>query len=212
MVDSQFRFVEMLGAVVQKHYDQIQDVVPKDGGGIWIWPGNCTVDRLIVDMTGLLNAGGWFVSCRRSTCFFVEPLVTARLVWQPFVFHVSDSVNRASILSAGLQRRTGGNTSMNRTYPPRIFFSLDLISAFQFVDFQCRADASGRSRRREDMDLFRVRLPEEVQLHKDPLFPSRAAWIDADICKDLVSVVPDWLAEHQWFREKGYYGTAGGDI
>jgi hypothetical protein len=97
---------------------------------------------------------------------------------------------------------------MQRKYPPRTFFALDLFAAFEFVAFQCKMPPKFENGKlihsidnvqMNQLDIWKVRLPEGLVLHRDVLFPGRAGWTDQPIPRQCVSLVRGWrLMRHGW--------------
>jgi len=156
-----------------------------------------TAAALEAAITPTLALGDWIVTSLKGGEVLIEPRETRLVKIHPpgCAFHVTSRDNRYGIQKNGLQLHTGGNTRMQRKYPPRIFVALDLHAAFEFAEFQCRHPtpiSPVDENLIRQLDIWRVWLPGKVVLHRDILFPGRAGWTDQPIPRPCVSRVWYW--------------------
>jgi hypothetical protein len=184
---------------------RLSNIVPTDREGLWLYPKGETVQQLDKAIRQPLEGYGWRITSLKNSELLIEPSVTRRYESHyPFMFHVSDRVNRKTIYSEGIQAKEGGNTTMNRQCPSRVFLAVDIFAAFEFVEFQCAdkkrktlpanlfAQMFPNARTRSDLDIWRVRIPNGMHLHRDVLFPGKAVWTDQSFSKQSVRRVRTW--------------------
>jgi hypothetical protein len=191
-------------AALNPHGQLISDYEPIDKQGMWLTPiPQTNAAGLEAAITATLQGVGWIVTSLKDNRVLIEPQVTRPINIEPpgCVFHVTWRSKRPDISKDGLDPKTGGNTRMQRKYPPRTFFALDLFAAFEFVEFQCRLPPqfrNGKLIHRFDealmaqIDIWRVRLPGGLVLHRDVLFPGRAGWTDQPIPRRFLTRVRWW--------------------
>lgn len=200
-------------------YNQfIGDYEPIDKQGCWIKPSD-SISALTLEetITQTLTQQNWIVTSLKDERVLIEPRYTRFIQVLPPgpVFHVTSRDNRNSIISNGLQPRGGGNTRMQRKYPPRTFFAINLLAAFEFADFQCLkpplAILKNPSERvdlelQRNTDIWRVRLPNDARLRHDVLFTDKAGWLEQHISPERLSRVRYWrITRHIWWflRKRG---------
>ena len=210
-VDSMLRFLVKgdAGAAVA--------ITPTDRDGMWLQSTTgLTGDTLKSTIEAQILTHAWQITSVKGTRVLIEPADQTRFDPQwPYMFHVSDRENLAGILSDGLVPKAGGNTTMNRTYdPPRVFFAVDLLAAFEFVEFQCANKKRAMKnipdqllnkmiktpKERDALDIWRVELPGGIQLFRDVLFPGRAVWTLDSIPRRNVSLVKAWQLRERLCR------------
>jgi hypothetical protein len=209
---------EMIDAL-SKHPELIADYEPIDREAVWLETAEgITVQQLQAAIVADIENQKWIFTSLKGGRALIERRET-RLIQsnqRGCLFHVSPNTNRAAITKDGLQLGTGGNTRMERKYPERIFFALDLIAAFDFADFQCRRTTEPQpglvvrgvdEQLLRDLDIWRVRSSESIQLRRDVLFPGRAGWSDQPVPPEQISRVRYWrLARNAWhyLRKRGF--------
>jgi hypothetical protein len=193
---------EMIEGLIPRT-DLVADFQPVDHEAVRLTPANgISSEQLEAAITASIEQQGWIVTSLRANHVLIEPRETRPIQanQRGCLFHVSPKKNRAGIAKDGLKLGTGGNTRLERKYPPRIFYALDLIAAFDFVDFQCRRTRQPQPGTfvREvdqqlllDLDIWRVHVPD-LRLRRDVLFPGRAGWSDQSIPRDKLSRVRFW--------------------
>jgi hypothetical protein len=107
------------------HNNLIADYEPIDRQGCWITPlppGNAAALELAITPT--LVQGHWIVTSLKDGRVLIEPRHTRPVQVVPHgpVYHVTTHDWRTAIRTNGLELRQGGNTRMQRKYPPRTFF------------------------------------------------------------------------------------------
>jgi hypothetical protein len=160
----------------------------RDSEAIDISPSTGNASQMRAAIENRLQNYNWIVTRVTSTYLLIEPRYTLRYGLHPgdTVYHVSPTINRAGIAKRGLEPRAGGGTRMNRSYPPRIFFSTDIQAAFQFVDYQTGpqnpnvtfnvvgsvvTSAGGPTVAPMAQDIYRAAAPDGVLFYRDVLFP-----------------------------------------
>ena len=136
MPRQQASLTEMIDHCTEHHFHEINGATPFGGEAVCLTLSN-TMD---IEALGVeIQPMGWFVTKRTVGTVVIEPIYTSSVPLEAGseLFHVSPTANRDSIVANGLCVGTGGKTRINRIYPQRIYFALDLAAAFEFIDFQC---------------------------------------------------------------------------
>lgn len=155
----------------------------------------------------------WIVTRSAGTNVAIEPRYT--LVRPVFagtpLFHVSDCANQSSILANGIQLGQGGNTTLNRGYPPRTHLAIRLGDALAFIYSQVTRrppvsfvggvlTTSARTlqpRLLNDLDLYEVSAPA-ADYYQDSHFAG-GIWTETIIPPQDLKLVPHswWLPIYQ---------------
>lgn len=208
-------FYQMLKLLITNHVALIGDLIPMGQDGMRVYPvQGASHSALINAITPDLHANGWIITSTHQNNVLIEPRYTQHVLWpeSTFCYHVSDSVNRDSILQHGLQVKTGGNTTMNRSCPPRIYLARHLLAAVGFVKYQCKYAGFPAGllqqkgiipKQRDQLDVWRVELPQDVIKYADVLFPNEAAYIEQPVVKENLTPVTWWREfEQMWDVER----------
>jgi hypothetical protein len=201
-VSSQYSFSEMINFLATTYgQGQIQSLMPQGDDAIRVW-FEPKIDPAVLNSQ--FDPHGWFVATS-TLSVVLEPRYTTghRLVEGDLIFHVAAKEHRKSIRANGLQLSTGGRTRLNRTHPPRVYFALDILAAFAFIDFQTRPGPSkwsldeGHSDARpthdaKNLDIYRVRVPDGVKFYRDVLFPGKAVWCESPFASDRLQLMTKW--------------------
>ena len=196
-------FSEVSSALAEFN-ESIADWEPIDKQGCWLTPNVVNAAELEGQILPTLTELHWIVTSLKDNRVLIEPRHTQYVVSNPPgpVFHVTAREARASILTTGLELGVGGNTRMQRKYPPRIFCAFNLLAAFEFAEFQCRPNLPAVTKSGEmvrldrkkshDVDIWRVRLPADARLRCDVLFQGKAGWIEEQVPPENLSRVMFW--------------------
>jgi hypothetical protein len=138
------------------------------------------------------------------------------------LFHVTDCSFRDSIMRNGLELSAGVGTSIQRTYPPRIFFSLTLSAAFEFVLLKVGAQpdnisVSETSRQQvastifpkyseKDIDIYRATVQEGIEFYPDPFFPGKGVWSKVPILPKYLELIRGWRGLNDQMIAPGHHG------
>jgi hypothetical protein len=197
--------------------DQVRDIHPTDRDAFRLIPNNISPDSLMRIVRPMLKQEHWLATAIVRGGVLIEPHYTSKATIDPCeaLFHVSDGQNRESIRSGGLKLHSGGNTSMNRSYPPRIFFSTTLPATFKFIDFQCRAKRNPFTRelehepkKREDLDVWKICPRSNIEWFRDVLFPGEGVWCENEFPANELQLYENWrLKEDEWhqLRRRGEF-------
>lgn len=204
---------------LSQHNDLIADWEPIDKEAAWLTPADdVSAGELEAAIAPTLQSVQWIVTSLKDERVLIEADPTRIITPAPpgRVYHVAPRQHRGRILADGLALHTGGNTRMQRKYPPRIFLALDLFAAFEFVDFQCKQNPSPHNGFRsgvfdtalmKQLDIWRVSLPTSCLLRRDVLFPGRAGWTDQAIPRRQLKLVRWWRQARGAWRFLRQYGV-----
>lgn len=193
--------VEMLRVLLQEA-DLDFNSLKTAGGAI---SARLASDKMVDRVVELAKLSGWIVSRNAQGHIALEPeqRTAEPLLTGTKLYHVSDTPKRASILKAGLEPRGGGNTSLNRSYPPRVHLAVKLRDAFQFIHCQISRypnmlnsipTSEWRPRKLEELDLFEVTAVAKASYFNDDHFDGRGLWTETLIpASNLILLRPsDW--------------------
>lgn len=197
-------FYEMLQLLIANHGALIGNVIPMDQDGMRVYPLQGASHIVLAQTIAPdLQTHDWIITSTHQGNVLIEPRYTRQVLWPEtsFCYHVSDLAKRDAILQSGLELKEGGNTTMNRTYPPRIHVARNLLAAVGFVKFQCKyanmppellAQKEIVPKHRDQLDIWRVELPDCVIKYADILFPNEAAYIEQPVAKENLMLVSWW--------------------
>jgi hypothetical protein len=205
-------FFEMMNELYRNHYNQIADILPADREGMRLYPEGArpAVPTFVEAIRPTVNAAGWMISSVNPPKVLIERIVTSRVTVRTGegIFHVAFRRDRDGIRSRGLEPRPGGTTGMNRYYPPRTFFALNLIHALRFVEYRITNrnvepggdPLAGPTLTTDDFDIWKVHPADDIVLHRDVLFVDSGAWTSEAVPAERLSLVEDWLLMDQVWR------------
>lgn len=194
---------------VKKAYEAIEAAIGQQvaeyktvaGEGLRLQPNlGITLEELEDQVLPTLTQIGWIVTSTKGGVL-VEPRYTSEFIIPEGaeLYHASDCTNQMAIITQGLMLGRGGNTRLDRKYPPRIFFALGLDAANKFIDFQCQSTKlvlrNGRPARgdpvrsRNEFDIWRITDYEGIEFFKDVLFPGEAAWTETEFPPESIQRV-----------------------
>jgi hypothetical protein len=208
----QATFFEMMAHLSQTYNNKFSDLLPQGDRAIRIMPG-ADIDAEALAST--ICPLGWFVATNSSVSVVVEPGFSDKYPLEPgdLLFHVSqtsyrEAIYREAIASEGLKPSTGGRTRVNRHYPPRIFFALNLSAAFEFVSFQLKnsppnlsmgqststktSQSKTSTYTEHDIDVYRVMVPGRIKFYRDVVFPGKRVWCKEPIAPAYVKMIRHW--------------------
>ena len=203
--------------IITNHSSDILDIHPVDYDGFRLMPLDISLAQLEANITPLLNQLQWIVIGHIRGGLLIEQYHTKNVSVSEgeYLYHVSDRENRKSIAKKGLKVGNGGNTIMQRKYNGRLFLARDLPAAFEFIEFQCRkkrnpftGKVTASLKQRKNLDVWKVCIPDDLELFRDVLFPGKAVWCEDNIDSKFVSFYKDWKKrDHKWkkLRRKGIY-------
>ncbi len=145
---------------------------------------------------------GWFISSQTTNAkgkeeFLLEPDYTAHPALGRFLYHVTPVGNVSSVLTNGIQLRTGGTTFLGRSYPPRSHHALTLWDAMCFLDSHAtNAPSVGGPgllplKQLNDYEIIEFAPPTGVEFWIDA-WMTGACWTDKLIPPGIVSVSVGW--------------------
>jgi len=202
---------QMADILDRQHGWAINEIEPIANEGLRVHPDNWNNHNLILAdvIASTVTSAGWIISSLPTlrSSVLIEPRVTQEITYQlnNTFLHVSPRNARNSIATRGLKIGTGGNTRVQRPYPPRLFLSTSIRGAFGFVNFQCRERLSTIENGRlilstetnpHQFDIWIVSPPIGMKVHRDILFPDYGVWTP--------SAIPETHIKRMWYWRAPY--------
>ncbi|MDT0507167.1 hypothetical protein [Novosphingobium sp. MMS21-SN21R] len=152
-------------------------------------------EAMALEVERLALTNGWIQTRLTGTTVSIEPATPEIqiLFTDSVLYHVSYKEHRDFIADVGLKPGTGGNTSLKRSYPPRLHLVAFLRDAFQFIHHQLKpSSAHVRGARLFDtLDIYEVRVKCGFEYYNDDHFDGRGLWITSGVPhSDLTLVDP----------------------
>jgi len=208
----------MVKLIDDRFGSQVARIMPADLDGLRLVPmpvdgtdAEVTLDRLDRAIRDILVESGWIRTSLKDNRILIEPNPTSEAEWASGVyrFHVAPRRERESISKRGLEPSSGGTTIFQRSYPPRIFLAVNLITAFDFIAYVCGDQIpaplrlANRCRTRDELDIWCLQLQWNVIVFRDVLFPEKGGWIAEPVPPTELKLFESWQEREQQYRTIG---------
>ena len=141
--------------------------------------------QMAADAVQAAKSHNWICTRQNGSTISIETgqPISQTLMFPATFYHVSWVSSRSKIIEDGLKPQTGGNTSLQRSYPPRLHLAVNMRDAFQFIHHQMKSSPTTTSVRCTiaDFDLYKVPFASDWPHYVDDHFEGRGVWIDFDV-------------------------------